>query len=45
MGHFALGYLAGKASSRYLKVKVKLPLLLAMSILLDLDIVFRLARA
>jgi membrane-bound metal-dependent hydrolase YbcI (DUF457 family) len=38
IGHFALGYLAGKASSKLAQVKVNLPLLFAASILPDVDL-------
>ena len=41
IGHFGLGYLAGKASSRYLKTEINLPLLLTASILPDVDLVLR----
>jgi membrane-bound metal-dependent hydrolase YbcI (DUF457 family) len=39
VGHFALGYLTGKGSSRYFKVKANLPLLLTASILPDIDLI------
>jgi membrane-bound metal-dependent hydrolase YbcI (DUF457 family) len=41
VGHFALGYLAGKGSSRFLKVGVNLPLLLTVSVLPDIDLFLR----
>lgn len=41
IGHFALGYLSGKASSRLSKVKINLPLLLVVSVLPDIDLIFR----
>jgi membrane-bound metal-dependent hydrolase YbcI (DUF457 family) len=39
IGHFALGYLTGKGSSRLLKTQINLPLLLVASILPDIDLV------
>jgi membrane-bound metal-dependent hydrolase YbcI (DUF457 family) len=41
IGHFALGYLFGKGSSKFVKVKLNLPLLLATSVLPDIDLLFR----
>ena len=41
VGHFALGYLFGKGSSKLAHVKVNLPLLLATSVLPDVDLLFR----
>ena len=41
VGHFALGYLFGKASSKLAHVKVNLPLLLAASVLPDVDLLLR----
>ncbi|MBT0158693.1 hypothetical protein G4O51_01775 [Candidatus Bathyarchaeota archaeon A05DMB-2] len=41
IGHFALGYLSGTASSRLSKVKTNLPLLLVVSVLPDIDLIFR----
>jgi membrane-bound metal-dependent hydrolase YbcI (DUF457 family) len=38
IGHFALGYLIGKGSSKLAKVKVNLPLLLVASVLSDVDL-------
>jgi membrane-bound metal-dependent hydrolase YbcI (DUF457 family) len=44
IGHFGLGYLTGKASSKYSKAKVNLPLLFTASILPDIDLVLRFLR-
>ena len=41
IGHFALGYLFGKASSKIAHVKVNLPLLLVASVLPDIDLLLR----
>jgi membrane-bound metal-dependent hydrolase YbcI (DUF457 family) len=41
VGHFALGYLFGKGSSKLAHVKVNLPLLLAASVLPDIDLILR----
>jgi membrane-bound metal-dependent hydrolase YbcI (DUF457 family) len=41
IGHFALGYLVGKGSAKFAKVKLNLPLLLAASILPDIDLLLR----
>jgi len=41
IGHFALGYIFGKTSSKLAKVKVNLPLLLAASVLPDVDLLLR----
>ena len=41
IGHFALGYLFGKGSSKLARVKVNLPLLLAASVLPDVDLLLR----
>ncbi len=41
IGHFALGYLFGKGSSKLAHIKVNLPLLLAASVLPDVDLLFR----
>ncbi len=41
IGHFALGYILGKTSSKLSKVKVNLPLLLAASVLPDVDLLLR----
>ena len=38
IGHFALGYIAGKGTSKLAKIKLNLPLLLAVSVLPDLDL-------
>lgn len=38
IGHFALGYLTGKGSSKALKTKINLPLLLAVSVIPDIDL-------
>ncbi len=40
IGHFALGYLTGKATSKLAGVKINLPLLLAASVIPDLDLLF-----
>ncbi len=39
IGHFALGYLFGKGSSKLAHVKMNLPLLLAASVLPDVDLI------
>ena len=41
VGHFALGYLFGKGSSKLARVKVNLPLLLAALVLPDIDLILR----
>jgi membrane-bound metal-dependent hydrolase YbcI (DUF457 family) len=41
IGHFALGYIFGKTSSRLVNVRVNLPLLLAASVLPDIDLALR----
>lgn len=38
VGHLALGYLTGKASSKLLKVNINIPLVLTLSILPDIDL-------
>jgi membrane-bound metal-dependent hydrolase YbcI (DUF457 family) len=38
IGHFALGYLSGKGSSKLLKTSLNIPLLLAISVLPDVDL-------
>ncbi len=38
IGHFGLGYLSWKSSSRYLKTEINIPLLLTASILPDVDL-------
>ncbi|MDG6222363.1 MAG: metal-dependent hydrolase [Candidatus Bathyarchaeota archaeon] len=40
VGHFALGYLTGKLSSKFLNVHVSLPLLFLVSVFPDVDILF-----
>jgi membrane-bound metal-dependent hydrolase YbcI (DUF457 family) len=40
IGHFALGYLTGKATSKLAHVKINLPLLLAISVIPDMDLLF-----
>jgi membrane-bound metal-dependent hydrolase YbcI (DUF457 family) len=42
IGHFAIGYLFGKGASKLVHVKVNLPLLLAASVLPDIDLLLRL---
>jgi membrane-bound metal-dependent hydrolase YbcI (DUF457 family) len=39
IGHFAVGYLLGKGSSKLLKTKISLPLLLMASVLPDIDLI------
>jgi len=41
IGHFAIGYLFGKGTSKLVHVKINLPLLLAASVLPDLDLLLR----
>jgi len=41
VGHFALGYLSGKASAKLSGVSVNVPAILALSILPDADILFQ----
>jgi membrane-bound metal-dependent hydrolase YbcI (DUF457 family) len=41
IGHFALGYLTGKGSSKLLKTKMNLPLLLVASVLPDIDLILQ----
>jgi membrane-bound metal-dependent hydrolase YbcI (DUF457 family) len=41
IGHFALGYIFGKGTSKLAKVALNLPLLLATSVLPDVDLLFR----
>jgi membrane-bound metal-dependent hydrolase YbcI (DUF457 family) len=41
IGHFALGYLFGKGTSKLAKVSLNIPLLLATSVLPDVDLLFR----
>jgi membrane-bound metal-dependent hydrolase YbcI (DUF457 family) len=40
IGHFALGYLTGKGTSKLAHVNINLPLLLVASILPDIDLLF-----
>ena len=40
VGHMSLAYLLGKGSSKALKTKVNIPLLMVLSILPDIDIIF-----
>ncbi len=40
IGHFALGYLTGKSASKLFNVKVNLSLLLAVSVIPDVDLLF-----
>jgi membrane-bound metal-dependent hydrolase YbcI (DUF457 family) len=41
IGHFAIGYLVGKATARGLHVQLNMPLLLAASIIPDVDLLLR----
>lgn len=41
IGHFALGYLAGKSASKFANVKVNMPLLLVAAVLPDVDLILR----
>ncbi len=41
IGHFAIGYLTGKASARTLKVQLNMPLLLTASVIPDVDLLLR----
>lgn len=41
IGHFAIGYLLGKASASKLKLQLNMPLLLTASILPDIDLALR----
>jgi membrane-bound metal-dependent hydrolase YbcI (DUF457 family) len=41
IGHFALGYIMGKSSSKLTKVKINLTLLLLASVLPDIDLLLR----
>ena len=41
IGHFAIGYLIGKASAKILKVQLNMPLLLAASVIPDIDLLLR----
>jgi len=40
VGHMAIAYLLGKGSSKGLRVKINIPMLLVLSILPDIDIIF-----
>jgi hypothetical protein len=40
VGHIALAYLLGKSSARLLKTKIYIPLILALSVIPDIDILF-----
>jgi hypothetical protein len=40
VGHFGLGYLVGKTASKFLRVKLNIPLLFFASIFPDIDILF-----
>jgi len=44
IGHFALGYLTGKGSSKALKTKINLPLLLAVSVIPDVDLLLEIVN-
>jgi membrane-bound metal-dependent hydrolase YbcI (DUF457 family) len=44
IGHFALGYLFGKGSSKLLKTKLNMPLLLVASVLPDIDLILELVN-
>ena len=41
IGHFALGYLTGKGSSKVLKAKINVPLLLVASVIPDIDLILQ----
>ena len=41
IGHFAIGYLTGKASATKLKLQLNMPLLLAVSVIPDIDLLLR----
>jgi len=41
IGHFALGYLTGKAFAKQLKIPLNMPLLLAASVIPDVDLLLR----
>ena len=41
VGHFAIGYLLSKATGKFLKVDVNVPLVLVLAIIPDTDIVLR----
>ncbi len=40
LGHFALGYLTGKGTSKLAHVKLNMPILLAVSVIPDIDLIF-----
>jgi membrane-bound metal-dependent hydrolase YbcI (DUF457 family) len=44
IGHFALGFLTGKGSSKALKTKINLPLLLAVSVIPDIDLLLEIVN-
>ena len=44
IGHFAVGYITGKGSSRFLKTKINLPLLLAVSVIPDIDLLLEIVN-
>jgi len=44
IGHFALGYIAGKGSSRLLKTKISVPLLMAVSVIPDIDLLLEIVN-
>jgi membrane-bound metal-dependent hydrolase YbcI (DUF457 family) len=44
IGHFALGYLTGKGSSKLLKTKLNVPLLLAVSVIPDIDLILQMVN-
>jgi len=44
IGHFALGYLFGKGSSKLLKTKLNMPLLLVASVIPDIDLILELVN-
>ena len=41
IGHFAIGYLTGKASAKTLNVQLNMPLLLTASVIPDIDLLLR----
>jgi membrane-bound metal-dependent hydrolase YbcI (DUF457 family) len=41
IGHFAIGYLTGKASAKALNVQLNMPLLLTASVIPDIDLLLR----
>lgn len=41
VGHFALGYLFGKGSSKIVKAKLNMPLLLVVSVIPDVDLILQ----